>query len=63
MIISLMLFAYSNGYMLSICFYYARNDIPENLKGLAGSTLSFFLNLGRFAGTLFAILVLKPIII
>jgi hypothetical protein len=58
----LSLYAFTNGYTLSLAFFYARKDIPDQLKGLAGSTLSFFLNLGRYAGSIYAILVIKSII-
>jgi hypothetical protein len=57
-----MLFAYSNGYCLSLSFYYAVSEVQQEYKGRASATLGYFLNLGIYSGTIMALVVMKNLI-
>jgi hypothetical protein len=55
----MILFAITNGYIASYSFIIAPKQVPEELRGKSGSSLSFFLIIGIFAGSLFATLIMQ----
>jgi len=61
-IINMMLFSITNGYNTSIIFSTGPSLVSDDLKGKAGSTLSFFLIVGIFSGTLYALFIIKNLI-
>eukprot|EP00340_Litonotus_pictus_P006897 CAMPEP_0170514870 /NCGR_PEP_ID=MMETSP0209-20121228/1395_1 /TAXON_ID=665100 ORGANISM="Litonotus pictus, Strain P1" /NCGR_SAMPLE_ID=MMETSP0209 /ASSEMBLY_ACC=CAM_ASM_000301 /LENGTH=300 /DNA_ID=CAMNT_0010799125 /DNA_START=413 /DNA_END=1315 /DNA_ORIENTATION=- len=52
----------TNGYLASKCFYYAPQQVDNELKGRAASSISFFLVTGIFTGTLFANFITQQLI-
>lgn len=56
------LLGFSNGYLTSITFMNAPNYVETKLKGKASSSISLFLLLGIFIGTLFAASVCQNLI-
>jgi hypothetical protein len=59
MIINIMVFSYTNGYACSISFFYATQQAEPRYIGKAGSTISLFINIGIYAGSLFAIIAMQ----
>jgi hypothetical protein len=61
-IANMIIFAFTNGYMTSTCFSLAPEQVPNELKGKSGSSLSFFLIIGIFSGSLFATFVMQNLV-
>jgi hypothetical protein len=61
-IINLIFFSFVNGIVVSLDFILGISAVKNELKAKAGSTLSFFLNLGIVSGSAFATLATKKII-
>lgn len=61
-ILNMILFAFSSGYITSTCFSIAPDQVPNELKGKSGSSLSFFLIIGIFTGSLYATFVMQYLI-
>jgi len=61
-IINMALFATTNGFCTSALFTLGPGSVPNDLKGKAGSAMSFFLICGIFSGTLYALFILKNLI-
>ena len=57
--INMTLCAFTNGYLTSSVFSMAPDQVPDELKGKSGSSISFYLICGIFSGTLFATFVIK----
>jgi equilibrative nucleoside transporter 1/2/3 len=51
-------FAYSNGLCGTLAMIYGPTTVKESQREIAGTTMSFFLNFGIFAGVHFALLLL-----
>lgn len=60
-IINMVLFSFTNGYLTSTFFSLAPEQVPEELKGKSGSSLSLFLIIGIFSGSLYATFVMQNI--
>jgi hypothetical protein len=58
-IINMVLFAFTNGYVTSTTFSLAPEQVHDELKGKSGSSISFFLIMGIFSGSLFATAVMQ----
>jgi hypothetical protein len=58
-IFNMVIFAFSNGYVTSTTFSLAPEQVQEDLKGKSGSSISFFLIMGIFSGSLFATAVMQ----
>ncbi len=58
-IINMVIFAFTNGYITSTAFSLAPDQVPGELKGKSGSSISFFLIIGIFSGSLYAALVMQ----
>lgn len=58
-VINMIVFAFTNGYVSSISYSLAPEQVHEDLKGSSGSSVSFFLIVGIFTGTLFATFAMK----
>jgi len=62
-IINMALLGLTNGFITSSIFTLGAQNVPdESLKGKAGGTLSFFLIVGIFSGSLLALFVMKNVI-
>lgn len=57
-VISQVLFAFGNGYVSSTAFSLGPEQVSDELKGKAGSSISFFLICGIFSGTTLASLIM-----
>ena len=61
-IVNMILFAFTNGYLTSTSFSLAPDQVPSELKGKSGSSLSFFLIMGIFSGSMYATLIMQNIV-
>ena len=61
-IINLVFFSIINGIDVSLAFILGISAVKDEYKANAGSSLSFFLNVGIFSGSAFAMLVMKKLI-
>jgi hypothetical protein len=55
----MVLFAFTNGFVSTLSFVLGITAVKDDLKGTAGSSLSFSLICGIFTGTLFATFVMQ----
>lgn len=61
-IINTCFFAFSNGYLTSLAFTFAPQKVSEEMKGKSGSSLSLFLLVGIFTGSLTATFVYQNLL-
>jgi MFS family permease len=61
-ILNMSLFAFSSGYITSTAFSLAPDQVPNELKGKSGSSISFFLIIGIFTGSLYATFVMQYLV-
>jgi hypothetical protein len=61
-IVNMTLSAFSSGYITSTCFSLAPDQVPNELKGKSGSSISFFLIIGIFSGSLYATFVMQYLV-
>jgi hypothetical protein len=59
MIVNIIIFAFTHGYVNSMSFFFASRQAEPKFKGRAGASISFFICVGIYGGSLLAIISMK----